>query len=229
MKNEFEGITTDRKTLADAFEFLIKRKKELFAKKKLSKTTIEKYEKSLCYVKDFIRNEYKVNDIHLFQIVPSFIEDFAHYLLTKCDICNNTAMKKIANVKSAFILAHNRGWIKTNPAATYKCTFEEKDPVRLEIDELYTIYSKKIENQRLSEIRDCYVFMCFTGYAYSDAWNLTLDNLFTGPDGNLWVTKDRQKTDTTECVPLFPAAIDIINKYSDSPIRQQSGKLLPQT
>lgn len=82
LKNEFLGITPDRKTLGDTFEFLIKRKKELLAKKKLSKTTIKKYEKTYSYVKDFIKKEYKVSDIPLFQVAPSFTEDFAHYLLT---------------------------------------------------------------------------------------------------------------------------------------------------
>jgi len=39
LKNEYLGITTDRKSLCESFDFLIKRKEELFKKGKLSETT----------------------------------------------------------------------------------------------------------------------------------------------------------------------------------------------
>lgn len=155
------------------------------------------------------------------------MEDFAHYLLTECDLGNNTAMKKIAQAKSIFIMAYGRGWIKTNPAALYKCSYEEDEPVRLEIDELHTIITKQIDLPRLSEARDCYVFMCFTGYAYIDVSSLTRANLFKGPNRGVWVTKNREKTNSAECVPLFPIPLSILQKYSTHPYCRQSGKLLP--
>lgn len=137
LKNEYLGKTTDRKTLGDAFKFFIERHKALKEKGKLSNTTVSKYEKSFEYVKQFIKKAYKVEDIQLSDINVSFKEDFAHYLLTICDLGNNTALKKIAQAKSIFIIAHGRGWIRTNPAALYKCSYEKDEPVRLEIDELH--------------------------------------------------------------------------------------------
>lgn len=227
LKNEYLGKTTDRKTLGDAFNFFIERRKALKEKGKLSDTTLNKYEKTFEYVKQFIKKEYRVEDIQLSDINVSFMEDFAHYLLTNCDLGNNTAMKKIAQAKSVFIMAHGRGWIRTNPAALYKCNYKEDHPVRLEIDELHTIITKQIDLPRLSEARDCYVFMCFTGYAYIDVSGLTRANLFKGPNGGVWVTKNREKTNSAECVPLFPIPLAILQKYNTHPTCLQSGKLLP--
>lgn len=227
LKNEYLGKTTDRKTLGDAFKFFIERRKALKEKGKLSDTTLNKYEKTFEYVKQFTKKEYRVEDIQLSDINVSFMEDFAHYLLTKCDLGNNTAMKKIAQAKSVFIMAHGRGWIRTNPAALYKCNYEEDHPVRLEIDELHTIITKQIDLPRLSEARDCYVFMCFTGYAYIDVSGLTRANLFKGPNGGVWVTKNREKTNSAECVPLFPIPLAILQKYNTHPFCQQKGRLLP--
>lgn len=65
--------------------------------------------------------------------------------------------------------------------------------MRLEQNELYKICTKEIENVRLNEARDCYVFMCFTGFAYIDVSGLTEKNIFIGIDGNQWITKDRKK------------------------------------
>jgi len=214
LKNEYLGITDDRKSLCDAFNFLIERKKQLQKKKKLSKTTVDKYKNTFEYVKSFIKKNEKVNDIQLSDIKPSFIEDFAHYLLTESDLGNNTAMKKVDQAKSAFILAHKRRWISRNLADFYQCSFNEKEPTRLEIDELYTLCSKEINILRIAQARDCYAFMCFTGYAYIDAKKLTSENLFRGPDMKLWIKKNREKTDTSECVPLLPIPIDILNKYT---------------
>lgn len=73
LKNEYLGITTDRKSLCDAFDFLIKQYKEKLAKKLISETTVSKYEITYGYVKAFIKNQHKVTNIQLSDIKPLFI------------------------------------------------------------------------------------------------------------------------------------------------------------
>lgn len=127
------------------------------------------------------------------------MHDFEHYLLTTAELANNSAMKYIRQLKTILIMAIDRGWLKVNPLASFKCTFDEKDPLRLEMDELNRLAAKKFEIDRLVEAEDCYVFMCYTGYAYEDTQSLEPGNIFTGIDGNKWINKGRQKTDNTEC------------------------------
>lgn len=93
-----------------------------------------------------------------------------------------------------------------------------------ELNSLSTVY---LPNKRLCEVRDVYVFSCYTGFAYIDATNLSPDNIVIGMDGNKWAKTNRQKTGMPELVPLLPPALEIIEKYKDHPYCIANNKLLP--
>ena len=57
-----------------------------------------------------------------------------------------------------------------------------------------------------------FIFSCFTGLAYIDVKQLSQDNIAMGIDGEKWIFKNRQKTDTTSKIPLLPSALEIIKK-----------------
>lgn len=89
------------------------------------------------------------------------------------------------------------------------------------------MYNKQISIKRLEEVRDVYVFCCFTGYAYETVYKLTRQNIFKGLDGKPWITKNRQKTGVEETVPLLPIALAIIEKYKNHKYCLEENKLLP--
>jgi integrase len=90
-----------------------------------------------------------------------------------------------------------------------------------------TLYHKHFEIKRLEEIKDVYLFMCFTGLAYKDTSLLTIDYIINFFDGEEWIVKNREKTYCRENVPLLPIAKEIIEKYSNHPVRKSKGLLLP--
>ena len=94
-------------------------------------------------------------------------------------------------------------------------------------DELQRIVDKEIKVIRLQEVRDCFVFCCYTGYAYKDAANLTPDHIGTGINGSKWIYTSRQKNDNVSNVPLLDQAMEIIEKYADHPDCVSKNKLLP--
>ena len=63
-------------------------------------------------------------------------------------------------------------------------------------------------NTRLEQVRDIFIFCCFTGLAYIDVQQLRSDHLGIGIDGNKWIFKNRQKTDTRSKIPLLPFDIN---------------------
>ncbi|ANI89694.1 hypothetical protein A9P82_10575 [Arachidicoccus ginsenosidimutans] len=227
LKNEFYGLSEERKTLENAIDAFEKLYEEKVENGMVSNVTLKIYKNTCSKMRDFILKKYKANGLFLNEITPFFMDEFEHFLRIDCKLSNNSSMKRIALAKSIFIMAHRRGWMKANLASEYKCRYEDKEPTRLEMEELQVLCKKEIANRRLSETRDCYVFMCFTGYAYIDVSGLTHSNIFIGPDGNKWVTKHRQKTDNAECVPLFPIPLQIIERYKNHPKCKDSGKLLP--
>ena len=79
------------------------------------------------------------------------------------------------------------------------------------MEELVIIYNKDLDLERLIEVRDIYLFCCFTGFAYLDVHDLAA-NIIIGIDGEKWISKNRTKTKSSERVPLLPIALDIIEK-----------------
>ena len=70
--------------------------------------------------------------------------------------------------------------------------------------------------KRLEQVRDVFIFTCFTGLAYIDVKNLRKKHIRTSFDGNLWIMSKRQKTDVAFNVPILDVAREIIEKYKDT-------------
>ncbi len=93
--------------------------------------------------------------------------------------------------------------------------------------ELLIISEKQIAIKRLEQVRDIFLFSCYTGLAYRDVAKLTKSNVVIGVDGDRWISTKRTKTDTPSRIPLLPISNSIVNKYDDHPVTSLSGKLLP--
>ena len=61
---------------------------------------------------------------------------------------------------------------------------------------------KEFATQRLINVRDIFLFSCFTGLAYVDVANLTDENIIT-MDGKQWIVTARKKTDTLSHILLL--------------------------
>lgn len=199
-----------QKTLMQAFKLHNEEFAERVNKNKGSKGTLARYERLKDKAKDFLKKKLKLGDIALEDIEMAFAVNFFHYL-TMENVGDNTAMKYVKTLKQIIDRAIDEGWIKHNTISGFKCTYKDPDRETLEMHELVGMYEKEISVERLAEVRDVYVFCCFTGYAYETVYNLEPANIFKGLDGKLWITKDRQKTGVEETVPLLP----IDNPYNN--------------
>jgi len=73
-------------------------------------------------------------------------------------------------------------------------------------------------SDRVSQVRDIFLFSCYTGLAYVDVNKLKRSEVVTGMDGQKWIYTSRQKTDTQSRIPLLPQALEFIKKYEDHPL-----------
>lgn len=230
-KNLFFGISDEpkqqHKTILDAFEYHQIKMMDKVKIGNISKATHTRYKITKDKVVAFMQHQYEVNDMDLPSIRLRFISEFEHYLLTVQCIQTNTAHKYIKNVKAIMNLAVGLDWIPNNPFNLFKCSYTAPEREILNHEELYSLQHKKIDNQRLSEVRDVFVFCCYTGFAYTDVYQFERDAVMRGLDNELWLSTNRQKTGTKESVPLLPVAIEIIEKYQDHPHCVKYNKLLP--
>ena len=89
------------------------------------------------------------------------------------------------------------------------------------------ITEKRFVSERLNQVRDVFLFSCYTGLAYADVNKLKRSEISTGIDSQKWIFTTRQKTDTASRIPLLPVALDLLKKYEDYPACINEGKLLP--
>ena len=73
---------------------------------------------------------------------------------------------------------------------------------------------QKSNGKRLEQVRDIFVFSCFTGLAYIDVKNLRETNIRTSFDGGIWVMGKREKTGVNFNVPLLDIPKKILDKYA---------------
>ncbi|MBC7485860.1 MAG: tyrosine-type recombinase/integrase [Cytophagaceae bacterium] len=201
---------------------------EMVDKGKLSKGLLTIFKTTRTKIIEFLSNIYQSEDISIPDMGMEFAYKFYDYLLLKdpAGLDSNTSYKYIKKTKQFITEAKKRGLVKFNPIADFSCKYQQPDRDYLEMYELNTIY-KHVFGKRLTEVRDVYLFCCFTGFAYKDVEQLSRDNLFIGLDGALWVKKNRQKTNNKEAVPLMPIAAEIITKYKNDPYCIINNCLLP--
>lgn len=153
-----------------------------------------------------------------------FITDFENYLHTESGCNENTTAKFMQTFRMIVIVAKNNGWIFTDPFVNYKIRLKRVDRGYLTEHELQKILKKKFTCSRLEQVRDVFIFACFTGLAYIDVRNLTKENIRISFDGKPWIMTARQKTDTAVNVPLLKVPQAILKKYEG---KLPNGLLLP--
>jgi site-specific recombinase XerD len=170
--------------------------------------------------------KYKREDVMLKELNFEFISDFEDYLKVENHCSHNTAIKYIKSLKKVIKMSLDFEYIDRDPFAKYKIKMERTEREFLSKEELTLLREKEFSIRRLDQIRDVFVFCCYTGLAFVDVLGLTKENIVKGNDGDLWVKTFRQKTHTRSMVPLLPVSIQILEKYKFAE-KAYDEKLLP--
>ncbi len=189
--------------------------------------TIKRYDTSFKHTRDYIQSKYKCDDIYLSELDNEFINGYELYLKTVRRCSHNTTLKYIKNFKKIINLAIANGDLNKDPFINFKMKLKPVDRGFLSEEELHIIMKKNFKNDRLNEVRDCFLFSCFTGLAYSDLANLTHENIVTGTDGGQWIKIKRQKTDNQSSIPIMSVTLKLIEKYSTHPYCKLKNVLMP--
>ncbi len=226
LKNMLLGPKERQRLLVPIFEEHNNKIKELLGIE-YAPGTYERYQTSLKHTKDFLNWKYSISDIDITKIDHAFITDYEFYLRSVRKCANNTAVKYIKNFNKIIKLCLANDWLEKNPFANYKSKVKEVERVYLSEGEIQNIINKDFKTERLSLVRDIFLFSCFTGLAYIDVKNLTKSHISIGIDGDKWIFTHRQKTESASKIPVLPVTQMIIDKYADHPQAINEEKLLP--
>jgi len=227
LRDAFVGKKREKKTFIELADFFIAKFEKKVEKKIRSKASLSKWKTMRTKVKQFFNHEFKRENIDLSAIKYSFAEDFVDFMIIEQGCNTNTAFKYFKQFKQLLKTAVERGWLPSNPVQGFRSTYVHPERDILNEVQLYHLYQKDLHVKRLEEVRDCYVFMCFTGYAFKDSYLLEPENRVHYFDGEEWIIKNREKTWCRENVPLMPIAKEILDKYKNHPYCIANNKLLP--
>ena len=195
--------------------------------KEVAPATIERYETAYKHLKEFIKFQYKHEDCLFRDVNYSFIKNFEFYLKTERKCAHNTTVKYIVNIKKIIRIAMANGWIKQDPFRDIRYRYDDVEAVYLTDDDLAAIVNKEIALPRIDQVRDVFIFCCFTGLAFSDVKALKKDNIITGIDGKQWIQKRRTKTNVLSNIPLLEMPKRILEKYVNHDKVKTGQALLP--
>ena len=200
---------------------------------KLAPKTLCHYKTTQKYIMAYIAKEYDKTDMFLQDLDYAFVIGFESFLRSyqpshyQGRIGNNAIMKHIQRLRRMVTLAYHIEWIERDPFVKFKPKLEKREREFLTEIELKKIENLKTSIERLSVVKDLFIFSCYTGISYGDIMDLTKKCVVYGIDGNQWLMANRNKTGTPFKIPLLPSAEQLILKYENHCRTQFNGKLLP--
>ena len=195
--------------------------------KEYTESTVTKFDTSINRLKEYIRSNYHRDDIMLAELDGQFIRDFDFWLKTDKHCQNNSALKHLKNLKKVIRIALANDWIKKDPFYGIHFKQDEVNVEFLSREELDILMNKEFTIKRLEQVRDVFVFCCFTALAFVDVQQLSREHLIKDNNGALWIRKARQKTNQMCNVPVLSIPQRILRKYEDNAECIKKGVLLP--
>ena len=228
VKARFLGEDKKTHTLLDIFEYHNDNMTH-----SLTDCTKGKFHTTQKYILVYVKKKYKRSNMFLQNLDYEFVLGFESFLRkyrsrpSQGTIGNNVAMKHIQRLKKMIRLAYDMDWIQRDPFTKFKLTYEKKEREFLTKEELNKIENLVTSIERLSAVKDLFLFSCYTGLSYIDIVNLSVKNIVNGNDGNKWIKTKRQKTGIHIKIPLLDQAEKLIAKYKAHPRTENTKRLLP--
>ena len=226
LKNTLLGVEEKPRMLLEIFQQHNDQLKELIGKD-FTAATLERYKTSLEHTRSFLRWKYNLLDIDIKKLDFEFISEYEFWLKSFRACNHNTTMKYLSNFRKIVNRAVRCGWVAGDPFAGFK--MGKKEVVRdiLSETELQTIATKNFGTERLNQVRDIFLFCCFSGLSYADVKKLKKSEIGIGVDGEKWIFTNRQKTSTASRIPLLPTSLEILERYSLHPQCVNQDRILP--
>ena len=213
--SQYKGKTIAKEySLLEYYKLYLERLKKLIGVE-IKQQTWDKFYYIYSDVENFIRFYYKKPDMKLKDLDYSFISEFEFYLKTEKKHKQITINKSLQRLKKVIKQAVIGRYIESNPFEEHKPKKVYPKIVFLAQEELDKLEKHIFQSEILNQVKDCYLFCCYTGLAYKEMFELRKEDLITKSDGTTWIYKERGKTGRNFSVPLIlPKALEVIQKYS---------------
>ncbi len=226
IKSRYFGEDEERMTLMKAVEY-----HNSNINKSLKPGTLKNYFSTEKYLRQFLQERLKTDDIYLIQLNYKFIVNFENYIRTyrprkaRKTCSNNGAMKHLERLMKITNLALKMEWLVKDPFRNFKLRYIRNERDYLTERELDLIEGTSFMTIGMNRVKDVFLFSCYTGLSYIDIRELHPNQVLMGIDGNQMIHTKRIKTNEPVKIPLLPRAREILDKYKEE--MELTGKVLP--
>lgn len=226
LKRHFYGEGESPKMLLEVFREHNKKYRELLDKDVVLGTVL-RYERTVRYLEEFMKEKYHFSDIPLKDINQEFVKEFEHFIKTEKDCAQNATVKYLKNLKKIIRNALVNKWTDDDPFVEIRFHQTTSNREFLTEEELNKLIEKEFTILRMEVVRDIFVFCSLTGLAFTDVQHLTPEHIFRDMDGSYWIRKTREKTDNMCNIPLLDLPMKLIQKYQNHPECVRKGVVMP--
>lgn len=162
--------------------------------------------------------------LKLKRITPEWLRQYVAYCKAEKQNGPGTIKKNLDTIHQFISVALREGRIKSDPFDYYKVQGHQPKIVFLteeELKKLVKLHASGKLPEYQERILDLFLFMAFTGMHYSDACNLSIDDISDGE-----IHYHRMKTGILADVPITLPALRLIDKYKEG---REHGKLFENT
>ncbi|MCD7938463.1 MAG: site-specific integrase [Tannerellaceae bacterium] len=220
IKNSILGTEEKKKTVSFyCNEYITLKSKKVGIS--LGDKAFHRYEVTRDRFFEYIKLRYKKTDLYLKDLTPDMIDGFYMFFRQYYNIKHNTALKYMQRFESILTFTKNKGEVFSDPFVSFQYRYEKVDRDFLVLEEIETLMEKSFKTKRLAQVRDIFVFSCFTGLAYTDLESLSMQHIKTSFDGTLWIDKKRVKTGVDSKIKLMDIPRSILEKYIGKKIEKE--------
>lgn len=172
--------------------------------------SVQKYQGVINHVNRYINKYYKGFELN--DIDRVFMEGFKDYLSDDLGLLDNSVAKYVKAFKAVVGFLIEKGFKIDLVTLKVKVKEVESPVIVLELGEIMKLTKWKFKTKQISEVRDLFVFMSWTGQRVSDLMGFNPKQLTT-INGNLVWTLTTVKTVEPIVVPITHYAMQILKKY----------------
>lgn len=215
---KYKGESTSKEIgVVEAYKLFLKHLKKL-VDKELNQATYDKYVVYGKHLQQFLKKKFNTSDILLKELKSPFITQYEYFLKTELNFAQSTINKVLQRFRRMIRFTIAEEYLSKDPFLMYKAKTVRKEVLFLTKKQLADLEQQEFPIKRIEQIKDLFIFCCYTGLAFKEMANLKKTHIQEGFDGNLWLTIYRDKTQRTYKVPVLPKAQIIIEKYNTEPV-----------
>lgn len=192
----------------------------------LSKGSVRSYVSSFAKLQEFFKKYYASKSFRLTDLSKQIFAEYEAYLIREKKHSRNYTYKLTKNIKRLVNHSYEMGWIQDKIPFSFTVSYRHPRREILTLSEIKAMEALEIDDPKIRDARECAIFQCYTGLAFSELFHLKKENIITNFEKK-WIVINRKKTGTESKLVLLPSALKVLERNEFNPYCIKHNRLLP--